>query len=103
MQQEKLLQYNNLYKPVLANTSVIIPPMCNSITIINIGNTQALIDTVVPLNAGTPGTNNGESIAFGGNRMEIFNGRLDIAFPAGGVGNVVCIFKIYLPQNNLSL
>jgi hypothetical protein len=94
---EKKLIYNNVYRPVNNNASIVIEQNCNSITIINIGATQALVDTVIPLNAGVPGTNNGESISFGGNRLEIFSGRLDISFPAGAGGNVVVIQKIYLP------
>ena len=98
---EQLLSYNNVYKTVLNNQSIIIPPLTNSITVMNIGVPLAMIDTVIPLNGGVPGTNNGEAISFGGNRLEYFSGRLDIAFPGVGVGNVVIIFKIYLSSNNL--
>lgn len=96
MQQEQTLVYNIVPRAVLENTSIEIMPNCNSITIINIGTTQATVNYFIPLNAGVPGTSNGESFTFGGNRLEIFNGRLDIAFPGTGAGNVVVIQKIYI-------
>ena len=98
MQKEITLLFNTLYKTVLQNAQIEIPELCNNITIINIGTTQAVIDSALPLNAGVPGTNNGESFTYGGNKGEMFYGRLNVAFPAGGVGNVLIIFKIYLPN-----
>lgn len=99
-QTERLLYYDNLYQTIRANTQVFPNELCNSMTIINLGPTVVNINNV-PLNPGTAGTNNGESISFGGNRMEIFNGRTDINFPLNGTGLIVVIQKIYLPRNHL--
>ena len=96
MCKENLLQYVIIQKPQKTNGSVIIEEYANSITIINIGLTIAEVN-YIPLNPGTPGVNNGESVSFGGNRGEIFNGRIDIAFPVGAVGSVIVIQKCYLP------
>jgi hypothetical protein len=93
-----LIEYNIIQRTVKINSPIVIEQYCNSITIINIGITIAEVN-YIPLNPGTPGVNNGESVAIGGNIGEIFNGRIDIAFPAGGVGSVIVIQKVYLPQN----
>lgn len=93
--EQPFLYFNNLSKTIRANTSVIVDPYCNSYTVINLGLTLALANGV-PLNAGVPGTNNGESVSFGGNYGEIFKGRIDINFPVGNTGEVLVIQKIYL-------
>ena len=71
--------------------------------IINTGATLVFIQTLgLPLNAGTPGTSNGDSYSIGGNKGEIFYGRLDISFP-NGPGSCVIIQKIYLPDEPLNM
>ena len=98
MPQEQLLYFNNLYQTVRQNQQLFVDALCNSVTIINVGLTVCKVE-LIPLNPGTPGVNNGESVSFGGNRMEIFKGRIDINFPAGA-GQVIVIQKIYLQSNN---
>lgn len=93
-----MLFYNFISQPVLNNQSIVLLPLCNSVTIINTGTTVLTVNSVIPLNPGTPGTNNGESITIGGNRMEILGARLDLAF-AGAVGNAVVIQKVYTNDN----
>jgi hypothetical protein len=93
---EKILLYNFLYTTYTINCGVVVDPLCNAYTVINIGTSIAYVNGV-PLNPGTPGTNNGESISQGGNRAEIFRGRIDIAFD-GAKGKIVIIQKIYLPN-----
>jgi len=97
---EKMLFYNFLYTEYSINAGVVIDPLCNAYTAINVGSTVAYINGV-PLNPGTPGVNNGESISQGGNRLEILKGRIDISF-ASGAGKVIVIQKIYLPNQNQS-
>lgn len=98
MQQQKeiVLTYNHIYKNIRENTAVVIEDLCNSYSVINIGTTVAQVNSI-PLNPGVPGTNNGESISFNGNKGEIFKGRIDINFPVAN-GNVIIIQKIYLPN-----
>jgi hypothetical protein len=67
----------------------------NGFTVINTGTVTALVNGI-PLNAGIPGTSNGESFSIGGNYGEIFKGRLDISFPTSGNGQVLVIQKFYL-------
>jgi hypothetical protein len=101
--QELILTYNILPTNLKVNGSVIIDLLCNSITLINTGDAPALVNGSIPLNGGTIGTSNGESISFGGNKGELFKGRLDIAFPLGtGVQNVLILQKVYLPGQNIS-
>jgi hypothetical protein len=98
---EKLLYFNYLYTTFKINGGIVVDELCNAYTVINTGTSIAYVNGV-PLNAGTPGTNNGESISQGGNRGEIFKGRIDISF-ATGAGAVQVIQKIYLPNNLLQL
>lgn len=76
------------------NCNVPIDSKCNGFTAINIGSTKAIVNGV-PLNGGTPGTNNGEAFSVGGNSGEVFKGRVTISFPSGS-GNVLIIQKYYL-------
>lgn len=89
-----MLKYNFSAEQISQNKQITIDPNCNGLTVINTGATQALVNQV-PLNAGTPGTNNGESFSIGGNAGEVLAGRVDIVFPSGS-GSVVVIQKYYL-------
>jgi hypothetical protein len=99
-ESENSLTYNIIYTTYRANTSMIIPRLCNSIIAINQGVTVATVNGVI-LNPGTAGVNNGESFVFGGNKGEIFYGRVDISFPTGA-GNVLVVQKIYLFSEQLN-
>jgi len=102
--EEKILYYNIVPSQYQRSIFVEVDPFCNGATVINTGTTAMTVNQI-PLNAGLPGTNNGESYSFGGNKGEIYRGRLDISF-TGGVGNCVVIQKIYIPsliQNNDTL
>lgn len=91
---EPILEYDHLYQFITQRKLATIDRNCNAWTIINIGTTVCEVNGV-PLNPGTPGVNNGESYVSPGNRNEIFRGRIDVQFPAGNVGRVVFIQKIY--------
>jgi hypothetical protein len=93
---EKPLFFNFIYTTYKINAGVTIEPLCNAFTAINVGTSIAYINGV-PLNPGTPGTNNGESISQGGNRAEILQGRIDVGFSAQTGNSLIIIQKIYLP------
>lgn len=76
------------------NGNVPIDGKCNGWTAINIGTTLVNVNQI-PLNAGVPGTNNGESFTIGGNADEVFEGRISVSFPSGA-GVVLIIQKYYL-------
>ena len=100
---ELVLLYNYIPKTIVINASVVMDQNCNGVFIINIGSSLAQIDNLgIPLNAGTPGTSNGDSFTIGGNKGELFHGRLDISFPGTGAGVVVVVQKIYLPNEPLN-
>lgn len=100
---EGILFFNFIYSTIILNSQVIIDELCNAYTIINLGTSICSVNGV-PLNPGVPGTNNGESISQGGNKGELFRGRIDIAFINAGINNVMVIQKIYLPnQNNIKI
>jgi hypothetical protein len=83
---------------VSKNQGVEIDPLTNALTFINTGNTLVNVNGI-PLNAGVPGTNNGESFSIPGNYDEVFSGRIDVAFPGGGAGaQLLVIQKFYLPE-----
>jgi hypothetical protein len=96
MNQKPILKYGMITQGLLSNGSAIIPPDCNGFTVMNLGLTVAMINYSIPLNPGTPGTNNGESFSIGGNRGEIFAGRIDISFPLNSNGSIMIIYKIYV-------
>lgn len=88
------IDYNFAVIPVTQNQPVDVDRRCNGFTAINTGTTLAILNGI-PLNAGVPGTSNGDSITIGGNKGELFRGRIDVAF-TGGVGSVLIIQKFYL-------
>lgn len=92
----ELLFYNASYTQYLVDSSVVIDDFCNGWTVINIGASVMFVNGI-PLNPGVAGTNNGESFSVGGNRGEIFMGRIDLRF-VGGAGVCVVIQKFYEPS-----
>lgn len=88
--------YNVSVTQYSKNQQAVIDSHCNGWTAINIGTTVVNVKGI-PLNPGTPGTNNGESFTIGGNAGEIFKGRVDIEFPTGS-GNVLLIQKFYFDE-----
>ena len=96
--EEKLLPYNMLPTTTNKNGSITIEPRCNSITLINYGSSTVVINGVLTLYPGTPGTNSGESISYGGNRAELFKGNIDVAFSSTVLANnrLLIIQKVYV-------
>ena len=72
-EKERLLYYNITPVQYQAPSSIVVDQYCNGVTVINIGVAVMTVNGI-PLNPGTPGTNNGESYSFGGNKGEIFSG-----------------------------
>jgi hypothetical protein len=70
--EERLLKYNTTSKVFSKAGNVPIDPRCNGFTIKNNGNTNVIWEdeAIIP----------GDFISVGGNRMEIFAGRVDISF-----------------------
>lgn len=95
-QTERLLFYNITPVEYLRNASIVVDALCNGATVINTGAT-VLRANGIPLNPAIPGVRNGESFTFGGNRGEIFAGRIDLAFVTG-IGSAFLIQKIYIPE-----
>jgi hypothetical protein len=96
MSDNTALYYNSSYTQYSIPSNIVVDRLCNSYTVINIGTTVMTVNGI-PLNPGVPGTNNGESFSLGGNKGEIFTGRIDIGF-ATGVGLCVVIQKFYTPE-----
>ncbi len=69
---EKFLEYNTNCQPYQIDTIIPQDRFCNGMTFINRGNTIAVIQ-------GDP-LNPGESKSIGGNRGEIYKGRIDLNF-----------------------
>lgn len=96
--KEALLYYNTSQQHYAENASIVVDQLCNGYTVINIGTTVMAVNKIA-LNPGTAGTNNGESVSVGGNRGEIFAGRIDIAF-TGGTGLCIVLQKIYVKSGH---
>lgn len=89
------LKYNVLINNYSENRFVEVYENCNGYTVLNVGDSDMLVNGIL-LHKGTP-TSMGESITFGGNAGEVFNGRIDISFIPGGVAPMATIIqKIYL-------
>lgn len=94
---EKLLQYNLSVQIYGVNTDIPVMENCNGFTVRNIGTANVVImgDTLAP----------NESKAVGGNRGEIYVGRLDLKFT--GAGTTLCLvtqkYYMNIPRNNQSL
>jgi hypothetical protein len=95
--KEKLLYYGTTIKEITVDASVVIPDYTNSFTVVNAGNTVGRYNNI-PMAAPVPPALLGEAISIPGNRGEIFDGRIDIAFPATGAGRIFVIFKTYNPS-----
>ncbi len=95
-QKDRVLYYNTIINEYQRAASVVVDKFCNGVTVINIG-TSVMRANQIPLNPGTPGTNNGESWTFGGNRGEVYSGRIDISF-TGNAGSALVIQKVYIPE-----
>lgn len=95
MPQETTLFYNVSIQEYQQPSKVIVDKYCNGVTVVNIGATNMRINGI-PLAPPVAPQLIGESYTFGGNRNEIFYGRLDIGF-TGGTGNCLVIQKYYIP------
>lgn len=91
---EKTLFYNIYTTAYNANAKVIVDPRCNGVTVVNTGTTNMLVNGI-PLAPPIAPQLLGESFSFGGNKEEIFYGRLDIGF-TGGAGQCIVVQKFYV-------
>lgn len=89
------VNYNFSGQQYSQNQNITLDENCNGITVINNGATAAFLNEI-PLNAGVPGTNNGESLTIGGNKGEVLKGRVSIRFAAGVGSSVIVIQKFYI-------
>ncbi len=69
--------------------------MCNSMIIVNQGDSIVTINSSIILYPGVIGTRNGESFTFGGNAYEIYKGNVYIQFTGGTVDLCIVLQKIY--------
>lgn len=95
---ETTLFYNIINSAFTVNTKVEVDRYCNGFTVVNTGATNMVVNGV-PLAPPVAPALLGESVSFGGNRNEIFYGRIDIGF-AGGAGNCTVSQKVYIDFQN---
>lgn len=100
--REKILYYNAFPKQVTNAGSIKVEKYCNGYDAVNIGATVVTVNGI-PLNPPAAGEVLGDSTSFGGNKGEIYIGRIDVQFPGGAGGNVLIIQKAYVPDFNNSL
>lgn len=87
-------KYNLIFQQVIKSQSIYLMDNTNGYMIVNQGLTDCQVNGLT-LKAGTA-TASGESLSVGGNKDEIFSGRIDVKISTG-VGNIQIIQKIYLP------
>lgn len=91
---EKLLQYNLSVQIYSITQEVPVQENCNGFTVRNIGTTTATVmgDPLAP----------NEVKSIGGNRGEIYVGRIDLKFSGAGINSALVTQKCYLnvPRNN---
>lgn len=85
---EKLLTYNVSVKIFTQNGRVDLDKLCNGVTVKNAGTSMANFNGVI--------LSPGESIAIGGNRGELFDGRVDVFFSGAGTNLLNVIEKFYV-------
>lgn len=93
--KEPTLYYDALVQTVSESIELPVDPCCNGFIAINKGAVLATVNQI-PLKPFPPGFPDlsGESITVGGNRGELYRGRIVVQF-AGAGGNVVIIQKYY--------
>lgn len=96
---EKILFYNLTPQTYRTDTKVEVDPYCNGFTAVNIGTTPLIINGVPLLPPAVAG-GIGESVSFGGNRGEVYIGRIDLQFPNGTGGVALITQKVYEPLYN---
>jgi len=95
MNQIPSISYNVIVQTYTEQKEVEVSPLCNGVTIRNIGDQICLINGIRLLPALVVG-GSGESVAFGGNLGEIYKGRLQLQFIApAGVNPLVEITQKY--------
>jgi hypothetical protein len=94
---EKLLQYNLSTQIYAVQCEVPVMENCNGFTVRNVGTANVIVmgDTLAP----------NESKSVGGNRGEIFVGRIDLKFSGAGTTLALITQKYYMniPRNNETL
>jgi len=92
---EKTLFYDIVNSTYNANAHVQIDQFCNGVTVVNTGLVAVNVNGI-PLAPPVAPQLLGEAISFGGNRNEIFYGRVDVAFAAGVGARCIVTQKVYV-------
>lgn len=92
--KEKILLYNCIATTVRNPQSLRVEKFCNGWDVVNTGTVVATVNGI-PLNPPAAGEVLGDSASYGGNKGEIYVGRIDVAF-AGAGGQVIVTQKIYV-------
>lgn len=90
----ELIEYDHVYQFVNASRQLTVDRRCNSWYIVNTGTTIITVNGV-QLHPGVAGVSNGEVFVSGGNRGEIFRGRIDVVLP-NNIGQATFVQKIYV-------
>lgn len=92
----KLLAFNIIQQQYTEQTEVEVTPLCNAVTVRNIGD-EVIFFNGIALQP-PPGVGlSGESVAYEGNYGEVYKGRIQISFAGGGANpNAEVTQKFYI-------
>ena len=96
---ETTLFYNLTQMTYATNTKVEVDKFCNAFTVVNTGATDMTVNGI-PLAAPVAPALLGEAVQFGGNKGEIYIGRIDLSF-TGGTGRCIVTQKIYVQNSGV--
>jgi hypothetical protein len=93
--KEKILFFNAIAKINTTGGNVLVDKFCNGFTVVNIGGSIATVNGW-QLSPPAAGETLGDSFTFGGNKGEIYRGRIDITFAAAVNPAVLITQKVYM-------
>lgn len=98
MDQKDFIPYNTTTNNYFKSAVVDVMKNCNGFTFTNVGGKIARVNGMI-IYPGVPGTSLGDSRSVGGNEGEIYKGRIQIAFEAGGANPNIEIVQKFYPDN----
>lgn len=97
---EKGRKYNLSIVNYSAGGNITVMKDCNSVAVVNVGDTIAEINGIPLFPSATPATVRGDAVSINGNEGELYKGNLRLAFrvPIGAAPQVIIIQQFYVEE-----